>query len=242
MAKMLKKKKKHTYVMLIALAVAMIITALLILVYFEFRVVSIQYTGSRHYTDSELTERIFRTEPNTLFYVLFGKKDRDIPFIQKYDVEIEWPNKMYVYVYEKSIIGYIDYMGCKMYFDKDGVVVESSSESYEGVPEISGLDFQSIVLDSKLQVGDDTIFSQILELTQAFDKYSLDVSKIYFDSSYNITLYMGNIKVLLGNNRDYTDKLYILKQLSDKLPDTNGTLNMENYEGDESSIIFKKEN
>jgi cell division protein FtsQ len=53
---------------------------------------------------------------------------------------------------------------------------------------------------------------------------------------------MGNIKVLLGNNRDYTDKLYILKQLSDKLPDTNGTLNMENYEGDESSIIFKKEN
>jgi cell division protein FtsQ len=242
MAKMLKKKKKHTYVMLIALAVAMIISALLILVYFEFRVVSIQYTGSQHYTDSELTERIFKTEPNTLFYVLFGKKDRDIPFIQKYDVEIEWPNKMNVYVYEKSIIGYINYMGCKMYFDKDGIVVESSSENYEGVPEISGLSFQSIVLDSKLQVGDDTVFSQILELTQAFDKYSLDVSKVYFDSAYNITLYMGKIKVLLGNNRDYTDKLYILKQLSDKLPDAKGTLNMENYDGDESSIIFKKEN
>jgi cell division protein FtsQ len=174
--------------------------------------------------------------------VLFGKKDRDIPFIQKYDVEIEWPNKMNVYIYEKSVIGYIDYMGCKMYFDKDGTVVESSSESYEGVPEIAGLNFKSIVLDSKLDVGDDKVFSQILELIQAFDKYSLDVSKIYFDSSYNITLYMGEVRVLLGSSSDYTEKLYILSQLYDKIPATKGVLNMENYNGDESSIIFKKEN
>jgi cell division protein FtsQ len=242
MAKMLKKKKKHTYIIGIITAVLMFIAAILTVVYFEFQVISIQYTGSQHYTDSELTEYIFKTEPNTLFYVLFGKKDRDIPFIQKYDVEIEWPNKMNVYIYEKSVIGYIDYMGCKMYFDKDGTVVESSSESYEGVPEIAGLNFKSIVLDSKLDVGDDKVFSQILELIQAFDKYSLDVSKIYFDSSYNITLYMGEVRVLLGSSSDYTEKLYILSQLYDKIPATKGVLNMENYNGDESSIIFKKEN
>lgn len=56
-----------------------------------------------------------------------------------------WPNKMNVAVYEKAIVGYISYMGCNMYFDKDGIVVESSSENYEDVPQITGLDFKSIV-------------------------------------------------------------------------------------------------
>jgi cell division protein FtsQ len=53
---------------------------------------------------------------------------------------------------------------------------------------------------------------------------------------------MGEVRVLLGSSSDYTEKLYILSQLYDKIPATKGVLNMENYNGDESSIIFKKEN
>lgn len=55
--------------------------------------------------------------------------------------------------------------------------MESSSENYEDVPQITGLDFKSIVLDAKLEVGNDAVFSQILELTQAFDKYQLGVKR-----------------------------------------------------------------
>ena len=90
--------------------------------------------------------------PNILFYVLFGEKDKEITFVQKYDVDIEWPDKLTVTVYEKPIVGYISYMGCNMYFDKDGKVVESSSASYENVPQIEGLEFKSIVLNSKLTI------------------------------------------------------------------------------------------
>ena len=49
---------------------------------------------------------------------------------------------MYITVYEKAVIGYIRYMGCNMYFDKDGIVVESSTETFEKVPEIIGLKFK----------------------------------------------------------------------------------------------------
>jgi len=212
-------------------------------IYAGFMVTDITYTGNKHYTQQQMTECIFGTEhPNALIYTLFGKKNKNIPFIQKYDVEVTWPNKMNVAVYEKAIVGYISYMGCNMYFDKDGIVVESSSENYEDVPQITGLDFKSIVLDAKLEVGNDAVFSQILELTQAFDKYQLGVKKVCFDSSYNVSLYMGNVKVMLGSAADCNDKLYALKQVSEKLTGMKGTLHLENYDGTTASIIFKKEN
>ena len=129
-----------------------------------------------------------------------------------------------------------------MYFDRDGIVVESSSEKYSGVPEIAGLSFKSIVLDSKLEVGSDNVFSRILEITQAFDKYDLDVDKVYFDSSYYVTLYVGDVKVILGSSEECMDKLYTLKQMYNKLTGLKGTLYMDNYDGNSSSIIFKKNN
>ena len=51
-----------------------------------------------------MTECIFGTEhPNALIYTLFGKKNKNIPFIQKYDVEVTLPKKINVAVYEKAI-------------------------------------------------------------------------------------------------------------------------------------------
>ena len=180
--------------------------------------------------------------PNILFYVLFGEKDKEITFVQKYDVDIEWPDKLTVTVYEKPIVGYISYMGCNMYFDKDGKVVESSSASYENVPQIEGLEFKSIVLNSKLEIDDMSVFNTILELTQAFDKYQLGIRKIYFDSSYNVTLYMNDVKILLGKAENSAEKLFALKQMENSIKDMKGTLYLSDYDGNNSSIIFKKEN
>ena len=72
-------------------------------------------------------------------------------------------------------------MGCNMYFDKDGIVVESSTEEYENVPEIDGLKFDSIVLNAKLDTGNPEVYNTILELTHSFDKYDIQVDKVYFD-------------------------------------------------------------
>lgn len=124
---------------------------------------------------------------------------------------------------------------------KDGIVVESSTETFEKVPEIIGLKFNSIVLDSKLEVGDDEVFRHILDLTQSFDKYNLDVSKVYFDSSDNVILYIDEVKVYLGKSDDYTDKLFELKQMKTKFAGLKGSLYMQDYTKDSSSIIFKKD-
>ena len=216
------RKKKRLFI--ISIIVAALIAACAA-VYFGFRTDKITYVGNSHYSNEEMTNRIFGNDtPNTVLYTLFGNKKKTIPFIQKYDVEIQWPRGMYITVYEKAVIGYIRYMGCNMYFDKDGIVVESSTETFEKVPEIIGLKFNSIVLDSKLEVGDDEVFRHILDLTQSFDKYNLDVSKVYFDSSDNVILYIDEVKVYLGKSDDYTDKLFELKQMETKFAGLKGCL------------------
>ncbi len=238
MAKVRKKRKG----LLIFLIVIVLLIAVGTAVYVCFQAESITYVGSSHYSDEEMTEKIFGMDkPNVVLYKLFGNKKKTIPFIQKYDVEIQWPRKMYITIYEKPVIGYIRYMGCNMYFDKDGIVVESSTENYDKVPEIIGLKFNSIVLDSKLDVGDDDIFRQILDLTQSFDKYNLGVSKVYFDSSDNVILYIDDVKVYLGKSDDYTDKLFELKQMESKFTGLKGTLYMQDYTKDSNAIIFKKD-
>ena len=233
------RKKKRLFI--ISIIVAALIAACAA-VYFGFRTDKITYVGNSHYSNEEMTSRIFGNDtPNTVLYTLFGNKKKTIPFIQKYDVEIQWPRGMYITVYEKAVIGYIRYMGCNMYFDKDGIVVESSTDLYENVPEIDGLNFNSIVINTKLDAGNSEIYNTILELTQSFDKYDINVDKVYFDSSYNITLYMGDVKVSLGSSKDFTDRLFELKQLSAKFGTLKGTLYLDDYNGDESSIIFKRE-
>ena len=234
-----RKKAIKKAIIIIFIVIAVLIAAST----YIFRASSIEYIGGTHYSPSEMNQFIFGGDnPNILFYVLFGEKDKEITFVQKYDVDIEWPDKLTVTVYEKPIVGYISYMGCNMYFDKDGKVVESSSASYENVPQIEGLEFKSIVLNSKLEIDDMSVFNTILELTQAFDKYQLGIRKIYFDSSYNVTLYMNDVKILLGKAENSAEKLFALKQMENNIKDMKGTLYLSDYDDNNSSIIFKKEN
>ena len=244
MGKSKPRKRKGHFKIIVFLIVAFVIIFLSLTVDFVFKVKNIEYTGSQHYNNEELTKSIFNGKsPNALLYFLFEKNNQSvIPFIQKYDVEIGWPNKMIVTVYEKPIIGYVNYMGCDMYFDKDGVIVESSTKTLSGIPQVTGLSFKSIVLNSKLEVSNQTVFSEILELTQSFNKYEIKVDKIYFDSNNEVTLYMGDIKVLLGTCDELVDKLNELKQMSPDLKGRKGTLHLENYTADASGFIFKEEN
>ena len=91
------------------------------------------------------------------------------------------------------------------------------------------------------EIGEKAAEENVDELTQSFDKYDIQVDKVYFDSSFNIMLYMGDVKVSLGSSKDFTDRLFELKQLSAKFGSLKGTLYLDNYNGDESSIIFKRE-
>ena len=244
MGKTKKRKRRSMKKWMILAALVMVVITAGSAIALVFNVDKIEYVGGSHYDDNQLNGYIFEGKhPNALMYYLIGKnKTITIPFVQKYDVEITWPDEMTITIYEKPVVGYVSYMGCNMYFDKDGIVVESSTKSLDGISQITGLTFKSIVLDSKLEVSNSSVFDKILELTQGFDKYQISVDKIHFNSSSEATVYMGDVKVLLGDCEDVTDKLYELKQISAKFEGLKGTLHLDNYTTDTKSIIFQEEN
>lgn len=208
--------------------------ALFLLFLWSLRIETITVSGCVFYTEEELADYIFEdpVEKNYLYAWLnyrFGKR-KEIPFLSGYTMEFSGIHEVHLTVYEKNIIGYVDYMGSHMYFDKDGTIVESSNEVWEGVPQITGLNFQYIVLYKPLPVENETAFTQILNLTQMIRKYNIPVDKIYFDSRFDATLYIGEIRVLLGDKSDMEDKMAELTGMLKELNNLSGTLHLEKYD------------
>ena len=209
--------------------------ALLLLILWCQKIDTVYVEGVDFYTAQEIEDYLFGSalERNVFYARLQNRlgKNKDIPFVAGYTLEFTGKDTVTVTVYEKSIIGYVDYMGSHMYFDKDGTVVESSSRLlWEGIPMITGLDFDSIVLYRPLPVKNESAFTQILNLIQLVNKHDISVDKIYFDSRYHATLYIEHVRVMLGDKSNMEDKIAELSGMLPRLQGLRGVLHLEDYD------------
>ena len=180
---------------LAVLAVILLTAALLLSV----RISEITVTGNERYTKEELTQILFPDQwsRNSLFCFLRDRLQEhvQIPFVEDYELVFQGLGKVEVIVYEKSVVGYVSYMSSYMYFDKDGIIVESANEALPGVPLVTGLKFGQIVLYQKLPLEKEETFQQILNLTQVLSVFELKVDRIQYGSYGDITLYLKEIEV-----------------------------------------------
>ena len=208
-----------------------------------FVIKEIEVEGNKRATAEEIKDYIFDKsyDTNTLVFYLKSKfeKKKSIPFVATYDIDMVSSTKVKVTIYEKDIVGYLQYMGSYIYFDKDGIVVESSSELIEDVPLVTGLNFDSFVLNEKLPVYNEDVFDMILDLTQNIRKYKLIVDKIYISEEYESTLYIGKVKVLLGSSDDINQKLSDLYDMHKQLEGKSGTLDMKEVDKDGQGYAMK---
>lgn len=235
---------KHKAIVPILLLVIVILVAL-IAIGSRFQIKTVTVEGNSYYTDEEIQNLLFSDfwEKNTLyswFKCRMGQQ-KTIPFIERYQMDMISPTEIEVIVYEKNLIGYVEYMGSKMYFDRDGIVVESSQKEMDGIPEILGINFNQIVLYQKLDVNNDQLFDGVLTLTQLLQKFELDVDIIYFDKSNKASIQINDITVELGTLELLDGKITELNDILPNLKGKKGILYLDNY--NESSIkstyIFK---
>lgn len=206
---------------------------------------NIEVSGNRHYTEDEIKERVFTgpfAKSALITYLTYRFKDHiSIPFVSDYKLVYKSLTDVEVIVYEKNVIGYVSYMGSNMYFDKDGIVVESTSEVIEGVPLITGLHFGHIILNQSLPVDNPEVFSQILNQTQILATSGITPDKIHYDENLNSTLYIKNLKVELGDQSNMSGKLMELKDILADYPDLDGTLYLDSYDETNSNPIYRFE-
>lgn len=198
-------------------------------------VTTVYVEGNVHYTREEIESMVFDgpLSHNSLYLSLVyrDKQITDVPFIASMNVQVLSPDTVKIEVYEKSLAGYVEYLGRYIYFDKDGTVVESSDIKTAGVPQITGLSFDHMVLNEPLPVEDMAVFYRILTVTQALTKYSLTVDRIYFSSAERMTLYFGNVKIVFGTDELLDEKMGMIQSLLPELEGKEGTMSLENYDG-----------
>jgi cell division septal protein FtsQ len=211
----------------------------------NYTVTNVKVEGNEHYSDDEIKDMVIDGKyGNSTIYLFLkyrNKEIKDIPFIETMEVELKSADTINIHVYEKSVAGYVEFLGRYLYFDKDGIVVESSTEQMEGIPYVTGLHFDHVVLHEKLPVENEEIFRLILNITQLLTKYGISTDRIYFDSAYDITLYFEQVKIYLGNSNNIDEKINKLQYLLPELQGLSGTLHMENYSSDTETFTFQKD-
>lgn len=239
---MVGKKKKNFLI-----TILMLVFLIIIGVGFLGRIKNVKVVGCEYYTQEEIEKQIMDSEitKNTfgLYYTYATGKGKELPFVDSISVEVKGINKVIIYVKEKSAVGCIKYMGEYIYFDQDGVVVESTTKKQKAIPLIEGINFKKMNLNEQLEVEKEEkdIFERITGISQLISKYDIETDKIVFDNKKKVMLYTGKIRVNLGKRNDYEEQIAELSKLLPKAKKKKlkGVLDMEYFEEGQDQIIFK---
>lgn len=229
----------------IVIGVILLLIIVTVLILSTFRISTIKYEGNKRVSEEELDTRIFVNKYDKNPFVFYFKtkysEQPEIPFVDRYDVEVDSLDAITITVYEKDMIGYVTYMGSYLYFDKDGMVVESSDVVQKDIPLVSGIGFEYFILNKKLPVENEKVFDEILGITQQLNKYKLSIDKINISSDMEISVYMDKVIVELGKDDEtMNEKIADLSDLSENLRGLSGTLDMKIYNESDTGYTFKK--
>ncbi len=234
-------RKPNRFLMVMVLLFLVAVIAVL-----SVNVRQVTVTGNSRYTQEEIVNLLFQKKLDWNSAYLFWKEKTkehiQIPFVEDYRVDFLTPFDVEILLHEKSVVGYVAYMGSYMYFDKDGIIVESTDQQLEGIPCVSGLRFGQIVLHQPLPVEDAGVFEEILNLTQLLSIRQLEVDKIQYDSKGEASLYFGNVEVILGDGSQMDGKISLLSNMMPQIRDLDGTLYLDNFDETKTDMIstFKK--
>lgn len=231
--------------LIIALGIITTFLAIALFLSYHYAVRHVIVEGNKHYSAQEVQAMVLKgyLGDNSLYLSLKykNKEIKGIPFIDTMDVIIVSNDTIKISVYEKALAGYVEYLGRYMYFDNDGMIVEAAKVTTKGIPQVTGLNFDHVVLYEKLPVENDEIFQNILTITKLLNKYDVICDRIQFDSSYNVTLGYGKVKVNIGKLENLDEKLMQLPYILPSLEGESGTLDLQNYTQESKSISFEKD-
>lgn len=241
-----RRKKRRKIGLYILLILILLIAAGVFIVTNVFTVENVVVEGNELYSSTQIENMVLNDEYswNSLYvdlkyrFVDIG----EVPFVDTMEVSLDNPHTVHIKVYEKGMLGYlyINSIGQNAYFDKDGFVVETSTEVIDGVPKITGISCEEVVLYEKLQLENSDILRDLLNLTQTLKKYNLLPDEIQYDSNMEPVLYYGTIQVKIGSEDNLSQKVVRLSIILPQLDGLSGTLHLETWTPETTDIIWDR--
>jgi cell division protein FtsQ len=166
----------------------------------------------------------------------------NVPFIDTMEVSLKSPHKLHVDVYEKGLVGYLfsSSLNQNVYFDKDGFVVELSSDIIEGIPRVDGLSCEDIVLYEQLPI-EKNVLKELLTLTQALKRKELIPDSILFGRENSPILVYDSVWVQIGSTTLLTQKVERIGKILPQLEGESGVLHLENWSEENTTIVFDRD-
>ena len=241
-----RRKKRRKIGLYILLILILLIAAGVFIVMNVFTVENVVVEGNELYSSTQIENMVLNDEYSwNSLYVDLKYRFMDIgevPFVDTMEVSLDNPHTVHIKVYEKGMLGYlyINSIGQNAYFDKDGFVVETSTEVIDGVPKITGISCEEVVLYEKLQLENSDILRDLLNLTQTLKKYDLLPDEIQYDSNMEPVLYYGTIQVKIGSEDNLSQKVVRLSIILPQLDGLSGTLHLETWTPETTDIIWDR--
>ncbi|MFW5554092.1 MAG: cell division protein FtsQ/DivIB [Roseburia inulinivorans] len=241
-----RRKKRRKIGLYILLILILLIAVGVFIVMNVFTVENVVVEGNELYSSTQIENMVLNDEYSwNSLYVDLKYRFMDIgevPFVDTMEVSLDNPHTVHIKVYEKGMLGYlyINSIGQNAYFDKDGFVVETSTEVIDGVPKITGISCEEVVLYEKLQLENSDILRDLLNLTQTLKKYNLLPDEIQYDSNMEPVLYYGTIQVKIGSEDNLSQKVVRLSIILPQLDGLSGTLHLETWTPETTDIIWDR--
>ncbi|MCH5252887.1 MAG: hypothetical protein J1F22_07925 [Lachnospiraceae bacterium] len=234
-------KKYKVWLILLAVIVIIAFCA------FFFRVKKVTVEGNTFYSQTQMAE-MFQSnflERNVLSFWLLDKLSLtpELDFVREYEVSYPSMNEIYIKLYEKTITAGIAYTSQYIYFDKDGMVLQSTDKPVEGIPLFETKSLTTFALYEKVQMEDEELLKQIMNLSYLFQHYEVTWDKVQFNDKNEAFLYVDKIKVSLGKQDNYDEQISALPSILKPVLEQKyeGEIDMTNYvvKGD---VIMKTPN
>lgn len=204
--------------------VGLVIGIVIFSIFFLFRIENIKIMNGERYTDEEIINFLITDKTDEVSFIFYLKQiikeQKKIPFITKIDVKLIDNHSIELYVYEKLVVGCIEYMGSYMYFDGDGIIVENTKEQISSIPIVTGLLYQKIVLYQPLEIQKNELFNVILNLSKYITNYDLPVNEIRFSADYEVILLCDDDEIMLGRRENYDEQLHNLQVIFEEIQKT----------------------
>ena len=214
-----------------------------VLVFFlGFRVTSVQVEGNSFYTDDQIKNMVINV-PLAKNSILAGfinteKSTKDASMIDTIRISRINRNTLLLQVEEKQMIGYIEFQGQCVNFDRQGIIQIITDAPLENVPKIEGIDVKEAVQGERLSGISRTKLNTILSVGKMLEKMENKPDRLGFNELNQLVMYYGDIEVRLGDDENMDEKINRLVGILPELEGMSGILHLENTTEDSESVVF----
>lgn len=223
-------------------AVAGSLLIFVLVLFLGFQVTGIQVEGNGFYSDDQIKNMVLDV-PMAKNSILAGfidteKSTKDEAMIDSITISRINRNTLLLQVKEKQMIGYIEFQGQCVNFDRQGIVQIITEEPLENVPKIEGIDVKEAVQGERLSGINTTKLNTILSVGKMLEKMENKPDRLAFNDLNQLVMYYGTIEVRLGNDENMDEKINRLVGILPELTGMSGILHLENTTEDSEAVVF----